>query len=61
MTSWIAERCVEYILVRRDPTLPFFLWCSFAKPHPPLDAPEPYYSMYQNSPIPAPAIGEWAR
>ena len=59
MTSWIAERCVEYILVRRDPTLPFFLWCSFAKPHPPLDAPEPYYSMYRNSPIPAPAIGEW--
>ncbi len=59
LTSWIAEQCVEYILVRRDPTLPFFLWCSFAKPHPPLDAPEPYYSMYMNSPIPEPAVGAW--
>ena len=27
LTSWIAEQCVEYIKVRRDPTAPFFLWC----------------------------------
>ncbi|MCX7805866.1 MAG: sulfatase-like hydrolase/transferase [Planctomycetota bacterium] len=59
LTSWTAEQCVEYIRERRDPTVPFFLWCSFSKPHPPLDPPEPYYSMYRASPIPAPAIGTW--
>ncbi len=60
LTSWIAEQCLEYILERRDPTVPFFLWCSFTKPHPPFDPPEPYYSMYRNCPIPEPVYGDWA-
>lgn len=60
LTSWTAEQCVEYIRERRDPTLPFFLWCSFSKPHPPLDPPEPYYSMYRNCPIPDPVFGDWS-
>ncbi len=60
LTSWIAEQCVEYIRDRRDPSLPFFLWCSFSKPHPPLDPPEPYYSMYRDSPIPEAVYGDWA-
>jgi choline-sulfatase len=60
LTSWTAEQCVEYIRERRDPTAPFFLWCSFSKPHPPLDPPEPYYSMYRDAPIPEPAVGDWA-
>ena len=61
LTSWIAEQCVSYIRRRRDPELPFFLWCSFSKPHPPLDPPEPYYSMYRNCDIPSPVIGDWSR
>lgn len=60
LTSWIAEQATEYIWERRDPTIPFFLWLSFSKPHPPLDPPEPYYSMYLDSPIPAPVYGDWA-
>lgn len=60
LTSWIAERCVDYIRDRRDPTAPFFLWCSFSKPHPPLDPPEPYYSMYRGCPIPEPVYGDWS-
>jgi arylsulfatase len=60
LTSWIAERSVDYILRRRDPSIPFFLWCSFSKPHPPLDPPEPYYSMYIDSPIPDPVFGDWS-
>lgn len=60
LTSWISEQCVEYIKERKDPTAPFFLWCSYSKPHPPLDPPEPYYSMYRNSPIPEPFVGDWA-
>jgi arylsulfatase A-like enzyme len=61
LTSWIAERCVDFIRYRRDPSTPFFLWCSFPKPHPPLDPPEPYYSMYRNCAIPEPVMGDWAR
>src|SRR5690625_147392 len=59
LTSWTAERCVDYIRERRDPQVPFFLWCSFSKPHPPLDPPEPYYSMYQDAAIPEPVVGDW--
>lgn len=59
LTAWTAEQCVDYIRERRDPTVPFFLWCSFAKPHPPLDPPEPYYSMYRACDIPPPAVGDW--
>ena len=61
LTSWISEQCVEYIKERRDPSVPFFLWCSYTKPHPPFDPPEPYYSMYRNSPIPEPFVGDWAK
>jgi len=59
LTSWTAEQCVSYIRDRRDPSVPFFLWCSFSKPHPPFDPPEPYYSMYRHLEIPDPVIGDW--
>ncbi len=60
LTNWIAEQCVSYIRDRRDPNVPFFLWCSFSKPHPPLDPPEPYYSMYRDAAIPEPVFGDWS-
>jgi arylsulfatase A-like enzyme len=60
LTSWTAEQCVQFIRERRDPTVPFFVWCSFSKPHPPFDPPEPYYSMYRNCDIPAPVFGDWS-
>jgi arylsulfatase A-like enzyme len=61
LTSFITEECVEYIENRRDPDVPFFMWCSYSKPHPPLDPPEPYYSMYRQSPIKPPVCGQWAQ
>jgi arylsulfatase len=60
LTTWIADQCVRYVRDRRDPTTPFFLWASFTKPHPPLDPPEPYASMYRDAPIPDPVHGEWS-
>jgi arylsulfatase A-like enzyme len=60
LTAWIADQCVQYIRERRDPTVPFFLWASFSKPHPPLDPPEPYASMYLDAPVPEPVCGAWA-
>lgn len=61
LTNWIADQGSDYILHRRDPTKPFFLWCSFSKPHPPLDPPEPYFSMYRDAAIPEPVVGDWAQ
>lgn len=60
LTSWIAEKAAEWLKFRRDPTKPWFLWVSYSKPHPPLDPPEPYYSMYRNRDIPDPRMGDWA-
>jgi len=60
ITNWTADQCVRYIRDRRDPTIPFFLWCSFTKPHPPLDPPEPYFSMYRSLPVPPPVYGDWS-
>jgi arylsulfatase len=59
LTAWIADQAARFVLDRRDPTTPFFLWVSFSKPHPPLDPPEPYASMYRDAAIPAPVIGAW--
>ena len=60
LTSWLCEQAVLFLRDRRDPTRPFFLWLSFSKPHPPLDPPEPYYSMYRASDLPQPVVGDWA-
>lgn len=59
LTAWIADQAARYIRDRRDPTVPFFLWVSFSKPHPPLDPPEPYASMYKQAAIPEPFVGHW--
>ncbi len=59
LTSWITERAVDFLAERRDPTTPFFLWVSYSKPHPPLDPPEPYYSMYRQEEIAEPWLADW--
>lgn len=59
LTSWITEQAVEFLTNRRDPTVPFFLWVSYSKPHPPLDPPEPYYSMYRGVDTGTPWMGDW--
>jgi arylsulfatase len=60
LTAWLCDQAALFVRERRDPTRPFFLWLSFSKPHPPLDPPEPYYSMYLDADIPGPAISDWS-
>ena len=58
-TYWTAEQSI-WFLEQRDPTKPFFLWMSFARPHSPYDPPRPYWDQYIDSPdIPEPVIGDW--
>ena len=58
-TAWTAAESIRF-LERRDPTRPFFLKSSFARPHSPYDAPSYYFDLYQNRDLPAATIGDWA-
>ena len=56
---WTVKRSIDFIETRDD-TRPFFLWTSFAKPHPPFDPSYNYWALYQNMQLPAPVTGDWS-
>lgn len=58
-TNWVVSNCIDF-LRKRDRTKPFFLNASFVRPHPPFDAPQCYFDMYQNMNLTPPPVGEWA-
>jgi len=58
-TQWVVRRSIDF-LETRDDTRPFFLWTSFAKPHPPFDPSYNYWTLYQNKTLPSPVSGEWS-
>ena len=58
-TYWTVKRSIDF-LETRDETRPFFLWTSFAKPHPPFDPSPNYFALYQNKNLPPPVSGEWS-
>ncbi|MGH3349286.1 MAG: arylsulfatase [Nocardioides sp.] len=57
-TSWTGTRTVEW-LYRRDPTVPFFLYVSFHRPHPPYDPPAWAFEQYLDLPAYEPVVGDW--
>lgn len=57
-TNWVTGRCIDF-LRRRDRDKPFFLMASYLRPHPPLDAPQPYFDMYRDKALRPPAVGDW--
>ena len=58
-TDWLVDRALDFLRFR-DRTQPLFLWLSLTDPHPPNVIHEPYYSMYDRSPIPEPILPAWA-
>lgn len=59
-TAWTVNEAIRF-LQRRDPTRPFFLKVSFARPHSPYDAPPYYFDLYdRREDLPRAAVGEWA-
>ncbi len=44
-TSWVRDETIAF-LAQRDRSRPLFLVVSFPHPHPPINPPEPYASMY---------------
>lgn len=57
-TNWVTDRSLDF-LRRRDPDKPFFLMASYLRPHPPFDAPEYYFNLYQNKELRPPFVGTW--
>ena len=57
-TNWVTDRSIDF-LRRRDPDMPFFLFASYLRPHPPFDAPQCYFDMYSGKGLTPPAIGDW--
>lgn len=58
-TNWTVNQSIQF-LQQRDPSAPFFLMTSFARPHSPYDAPSFYFDLYQNKALPEPYVGNWA-
>ena len=57
-TNWVTDRSIDF-LRRRDPDMPFFLFISYLRPHPPFDAPQCYFDMYRNKELTPPVVGDW--
>jgi arylsulfatase A-like enzyme len=54
-THWTGEQACQMLRDFGRSSQPFFLHCSFFKPHSPHTVPEPYDSMYNGVEIPLPA------
>ncbi|WP_066190857.1 arylsulfatase [Gracilibacillus timonensis] len=60
-TNWTINESIHFLEQRRDPSKPFFLKTSFARPHSPYDAPAYYFDLYANNDaIPKAKVGSWA-
>lgn len=57
-TNWVTDRCLDF-LRRRDPRKPFFLMASYLRPHPPFDAPQHYFNLYDGKNLRPPFVGSW--
>jgi len=56
---WTVNKTLEQIR-KRDPTRPFFVWCSFLRPHSPYDPPRSFWDMYIDRELPEIPVGDWA-
>lgn len=57
-TNWVVTEATSW-LYRRDPTVPFFLYLSFHRPHPPYNPPAWAFEQYLNLPDHEPPVGDW--
>ena len=58
-TCWTVTESIRF-LKERDPTRPFFLMTSFARPHSPYDPPQWYFDLYDRKQLPSASVGNWA-
>ncbi len=58
-STWTTAVTLDQ-LDRRDPTRPFFMWCSHLRPHSPYDPPQAFWDMYDGRDLPEVPVGDWA-
>jgi arylsulfatase len=58
-TTWVVSQALSW-LYRRDPTVPFFMYLSFHRPHPPFDPPAWAFEQYLDAPQYEPPVGDWS-
>lgn len=58
-TNWVVNEALDF-LQYRDEASPFLLKLSFVRPHPPWDAPEPFFAQYDPQQLAEPVVGDWA-
>ncbi len=59
-TRWTTDTLLD-LIAKRDPTKPFFAWCSHLRPHSPYDPPQAFWDMYIDRHLPPIPVGDWAR
>jgi choline-sulfatase len=57
-STWVGDRCVEFIEANRDSEQPWFLFSSFIHPHPPFAPPKPWHKLYRSPDMPLPYVPE---
>jgi len=59
-SNWTANECLNF-LNKRDPSKPFFLKMSFARPHSPYDPSQYFFDMYkERNDLPTPFTSQWS-
>ncbi len=59
-TQWTARTAIRFLTTYNRPE-PFFLKVSFARPHSPYDPPARFWKLYEDAPLPEPALGRWSQ
>jgi arylsulfatase A-like enzyme len=49
---WTADRTIDFLRSKASKSKPFFVWCSFQRPHAPHRPPESYDDLYNPDDIP---------
>jgi len=57
-TNWVVHETIDW-LARRDPTMPFFCYVSFHRPHAPFNPPQWAFDQYFHQPKVTPPRGDW--
>lgn len=57
-TNWVTMEMMHQIK-RKDPTRPFFFYCSYQFPHPPLVPLQTFWDMYQEDELEEPLTQDW--
>lgn len=57
-TNWVVHETLDW-LQRRDPTMPFFSYVSFHRPHAPFNPPQWAFDQYFHGPRVEPPRGDW--